>query len=262
MKIVAVNYANDAYAKTQKLNTKTARKKGKVEKVYAYSPKDIDSDFYEKNKEIFQAPRGNGYWIWKPYFLKKTLECLEDGDYMMYADAGGFYYKKPVSRLVEIMEREDMWLLHQDVDFLEKEYTKRDAFVYMECDTPEYTDTNQRMGGLHIIKKCREAEKFLEEWLAYACDKRIISDDENVCGLPNYEGFQAHRNDQSIFSLLCKKYKIEPFENIRQEGKYKTVFYHHTKCGHPLTVRIYIFLVDSGLLEYTYKKYCRLKRKV
>lgn len=36
----------------RKYNTKTAYKKGKVDKVVEYSPRDIDNDFYQDNKVI------------------------------------------------------------------------------------------------------------------------------------------------------------------------------------------------------------------
>ena len=46
--IVAINYANDPYKKTQKYCTHSAYKYG-VDKVFEYGPKDIDIDFYKKN---------------------------------------------------------------------------------------------------------------------------------------------------------------------------------------------------------------------
>ena len=42
--IVAINYANDPYKKTQKYCTHSAYKYG-VDKVFEYGPKDIDIDF-------------------------------------------------------------------------------------------------------------------------------------------------------------------------------------------------------------------------
>lgn len=35
-------------------------------------------------------------------------------------------------------------------------------------------------------------------------DSRIVSDSENVMGLPNYEGFIDNRHDQTVLSLLAK----------------------------------------------------------
>lgn len=261
MKIAAVNYANEPYRQAQLLNSTTALRKGKADVLYEYTPKDINADFFEQNKDILSEPTGGGLWLWKPYCLKKTLECLEEGDYMMYADAGGFYYCRPIRPLVEEMQKRNLWLLSQEVGFIEKCYTKRDAFVLMDCDTPEYTDTVQRMGGLHIMKKCAKSTAFVEDWIQYGRDKRIMDNEKNRCGLDNYEGFVAHRNDQSVFSLLCKKYQVEPFENIRQEGNFQVVYYHHTKHGKIWKIKLSEQLERNRMMKKGYDIYRTLRGK-
>lgn len=32
--------------------------------------------------------QGAGYWVWKPFIILKELEHLQDGDYLLYTDAG------------------------------------------------------------------------------------------------------------------------------------------------------------------------------
>ena len=89
---------------------------------------------------------------------------------------------------------------------LEKHYTKRDAFILLGADLPFFSETGQFNAAFQVYKKSKFTEIFLEEYLYYAHDKRIITDDENTLGKPNYEGFIDHRHDQSILSLLTKKY--------------------------------------------------------
>ncbi len=89
---------------------------------------------------------------------------------------------------------------------LEKLYTKRDAFILMGVDLPFYSETGQFNAAFQVYKKSKFTEIFLEEYLYYAQDKRIITDDKNELGMPNYDGFIDHRHDQSILSLLTKKY--------------------------------------------------------
>lgn len=238
-KIVAVNYADRAYRKTQKLNTKTAYKTGKVDAVVACSRQDIPKDFQIKNKDIFKSKTGGGYWLWKPYVVLKAYKTMNDGDYLIYADAGGFYYKGDVHIVTDIMEARNQWLLVQDQPFLEKHYTKRDTFLIMNCDTPFYTDGFQCMGGLFIIKKCDVGNQFLNEWLAYCQNYAAISNAGNICGKPDYEGFVAHRNDQSIFSILRRRYGIKSFDSITQGGKYEIMYYHRTRYGHIWQIKIY-----------------------
>ena len=71
-----------------------------------------------------------------------------------------------------------------------------------------YTETPQYMAGIQIYKKSKFTEKFLEDLLYYSQDKRIITDMPNTLGKDNYKGFRENRHDQSIFSLLIKKYGL------------------------------------------------------
>ena len=49
-------------------------------KLYA----DIDSTFYNQIYDPIKSERGGGYWIWKPYIIKKALEGLEHEDILFY----------------------------------------------------------------------------------------------------------------------------------------------------------------------------------
>ena len=60
---------------------------------------------------------------------------------------------------------------------------------------------------IQIYKKSNISENFVERLLNYSTDKRIITDDPNTQGLPNYQGFINNRHDQTILSLLTKKFR-------------------------------------------------------
>ena len=56
-----------------------------------YSKDDLESDinFWNKNKDfIINNPRGFGYWIWKPYLIKKSMDQMKDNDILLYLDCG------------------------------------------------------------------------------------------------------------------------------------------------------------------------------
>ena len=94
------------------------------------------------------------------------------------------------------------------LNVLEKYYSKRDAFILLDADSPIYTDTFQYMAGIQIYKKSKFTENFLEKLLSYSTDKRIITDDPNTQGLPNYHEFIDNRHDQTVLSLLFKKFRF------------------------------------------------------
>ena len=206
-KIVAISYANDLYQKQLKVNKKSAIEVGEVDEYYSYGPDDIDPVFREKNKDILNRKRGNGYWLWKPYFINKTMiEKLNYGDYLIYSDSG-LLFMNSSHLLVNFLEEQKAKMWTHKLKVQEKLYTKRDAFILMDADTPYYTDTYQYAAGYMIYKKTKFSIKFIQEWLYYCQDSRIITDDPNTMGKDNYHQFRENRHDQTILSLLIKKYR-------------------------------------------------------
>ena len=205
-KIVAISYGSEQYNKQLEYNGKSALEIAKVNEFYGYKPKDIDHDFREKNKYILEKGRGNGYWLWKPYFLYKTLkEKLDYGDYLIYSDAA-IMYVDSAQKLVDFLKEKKLDMYLHRLPHLERQYTKRDAFILLGVDQPFYAETGQFNAAFQIYRKTKFTEFFLEEYLYYAQDKRIITDDANELGVGNYDDFRDHRHDQSILSLLTKKY--------------------------------------------------------
>lgn len=216
--IIAVNYADKKFQRAQKLNSRTARQWG-ADRVIEYGPGDIDEVFRRRNKEILDTPRGGGYYLWKPYFYRKAYDELGEGDYLVYIDSGAVYINR-IQYLIDCMEQEKVPLMifSLERERIEKGNTKRDAFVLTGCDEARYADTPQSIGGYFVCKKAPEVKAYLDEVLQYAQDIRIISDKPNVMGLPNYAEFADHRHDQSVISLMSKKYGFKRFRDPSQFG--------------------------------------------
>lgn len=215
MKKYHINFAKGRYLEAQKYCSMSAKNVG-FDNIISYTSSDIDIEFYNKNKNILNNPRGAGYWLWKPYFINKTLELMEYGDLLVYSDSGSFY-KSSVQPLIDKILLDKNGVLSFELKGLfEKEYTKRDAFVIMGLDDPKYTETSQREATYIWIIKNDFTIKLIKEYLNYAQDERVITD--NISENKNYDAFKDHRHDQSIWSLLCKKYDIEPHRLISQHG--------------------------------------------
>lgn len=214
--IYEISFADAAFKSAQNFNAKMARKYG-ADKVIKYSPKDIDESFIRENKEIWENSRGYGYWIWKPYIVDKTLQLIKEGDFLVYMDSGACF-TDDIHILTDIMDRDGIDIMVFCLHSLEKYYTKRDALVLLECDSFEYTDTPQRCATYFLLRKSMYSQRFIREWLKYAKDRRIITNDENVMGLPNYEGFVENRHDQTILSLLSKKWGIKAYRDPAPYG--------------------------------------------
>ena len=223
--IVAINYSKVAlkgFNKAQHLNSKNAKKWG-ADKVIEYSYDDIDEEYKRKNAELFSRPRGAGYWVWKSYIIDDALSKVNDGDYVLYSDSGTAFIDR-IDYLIQAMNREGTDIMPCCITYKERQYTKRDAFVLMDCDSPKFWDSAQIFTTMIIVRKTPKSCAFIKKWMQYSQDIRIVSDDPNVMGEPNLPEFIENRHDQTAFSLLCKKEGIVPFRDPSQYGLNKSLF--------------------------------------
>lgn len=226
--IISITYGDKLYERAKRFNCRMALRHG-ADKVIAYGPEDIAEEYKERNSHIWRQAKGGGYWIWKPYIIYKTLCEMQDNDYLVYTDAGAVFISS-INYLIEAMDREKTDIMAFCLPYPERWYTKRDAFLLMECDDPKYTETKQNIGGYILLKKTDHTKQFIYEYLQYAQDERIVTDIPNQMGLPNYEGYKENRHDQSCFSLLCKKYGVQPFRDPSQFGNDKANFPEDVLC--------------------------------
>jgi hypothetical protein len=218
MKIL-FNYAHNRFINSQEYNSSTAKSVGDFDKVYQFKIDDIDKEFYEKNKFILEQNRGAGYWIWKYYFALKILNNPEttDDDYIFYCDSGA-HFVESINPMVEVFDRDDLSIMTFLQLHKSSRWTKRDMFILMNADEPKYTNTGQRVGGFFMFKKNDFSVNFFTECLNYSLDYRIITDLPNECELPNYSDFIEHRHDESLITIMSKKYDLYPYRNPCQFG--------------------------------------------
>lgn len=217
--IYLTNYGNGNFQKAQLLNTKTAYSIGHVDQVFSYSEKDLDSEFVRNHKEILSQKRGAGYWLWKPYIILDSLNKVPDGEYLIYSDSG-IYFTGSVNPLISAMEREETDIMAFSTGkHIEKNWTKRDIFIAMDCDSDFYSNGRQLWAGFIIFKVSDNSRKFVEEWLKLCCDKHLVTDEQSK--EENYLGYIETRHDQSIFSLLIKKWQIPEFRDPSQHGVFR-----------------------------------------
>ncbi len=227
--VYAMACADDAYMPSAKFQLDTALKNGKVDQILCYNIADMDDEFQNRNRKILEAggERRKGCYLWKPYFVNKALNGIADGDFLIYMDGAGGYYRGSVDPVIVYMQQNNIDMIgSRRYRYLEKHWTKRDAFVYMDCDKEEYTDQYQCWAGIIVLRKTQNTQSIIAEWLKYAQDYRIITDAPNTCGLDDYEGFQENRHDQSILSLLMKKHNVAIIEKLPVADFY---VYHHTR---------------------------------
>jgi hypothetical protein len=88
----------------------------------------------------------------------------------------------------------------------------------MNADQKGFERTRQFLASFIVVRKSAFSIQFIEQYLQYCTNPNILTDLANVCGLPNYPDFVSHRHDQSVFSLLAKKYGLRGFRDPSQWG--------------------------------------------
>lgn len=259
---VFVTASNSLYRDVCNYNVYCAKHYGKFDKVVVYDvDTDVDETYKQQYTEIFKTKRGAGLWLWKVYFIEKAFreECNE-GDILFYADAASFFFRsvKPVINKMQ----EDIFAVR--LPFIENEFTKKETFELMGLNDNRFSNTNQYHASFMAFRKNNNTLTFIEEWKKCCEDIRLLSPD--VCFGQQIPSFIAHRNDQSIFSLLCKKYNIMPSEDPSQYGvtgygHYKDASYIPLKSTEAYPICILLHkqrtLSDMDKIKYWLKIYKR-----
>lgn len=191
---------------------------------------DLNIDFRIKYIEkLIPGSRGYGYWSWKPQILMQVLNKIDFGDSILYIDAGCHLNKLGSWRLQEyfsMLEKSNLGILAfqaktPNIDISPLQYDGRplfnqpnyqwikgDLFDYFGVrQDPNYTNAQAIGAGIILIKKNELSLKIISEWLSVINYDFSLLDD-TLSKTVNLPGFIEHRHDQSIFTLLCLKYKV------------------------------------------------------
>ena len=210
-----ITYATSCHMSFAENNVKTALIVGGFDTATIYTPNDLDSYFKEKNSYILNNSRGAGYWLWKPYIIMKKLLEVDEGDIVCYNDSR-YEWTTNVRKLEnDILSDKNIGVYRNkpnDGYYYEKNWTKLDAFALMGIPPGQIREniknTYQAWAGLILLRKSFNPILFVGEWLTYSKDPRIITDDKSIFGREDKE-FNENRHDQTILSLLLKKWGIQ-----------------------------------------------------
>jgi hypothetical protein len=177
----------------------------------AYVSKDLidDDEFWSRHSEFVMNNIRWGYYIWKPYIIKKTLEKLNDDDILIYADAGCTINANGEQRLneyCEMLKNNDFGVLAFDLGYPEIEWSKKRVLDFFNADK----FSTQLAATCIMFKKTKYSVELVDKWYEIASNYDLINNDLNT----EYPEFRCHRHDQSIFSLLVKQYKKLNFNPI------------------------------------------------
>lgn len=212
-----VTYGNGLYSVAKTRITKEAQQTGWFASVQALGPDDLSAEFRAKYKEILEQPRGGGYWIWKFDVIEQMMSKIEEGQFLVYLDAGSSVNSGGETRFFEYikMVNESQYdLIGFQLPFPEYKWTVRPIFeFYFHTSAVEntmkedvITQTGQLEANTLVLQKGFHYRQWMERCKALLSkDPWVITDKYNEETRNLVPEFKENRHDQSIMSVVRKK---------------------------------------------------------
>ena len=235
MSIHFITYSDDKFKNSRERICEEAENTKWFSTIKYYTNHDYNLDFYNKNKEILDNKVGGGFWIWKPYFIKKHLDLINDKDYLVYLDSGCTINKDGYKRFKEyldIVKNHNTGIIafqYTNNYFTEKVWNTNEIFDYFNVkDNKKITDSFQILGGVQIIQKKQTSVEIINKWYS------VITDNINL--FTNYYNenqdksyFKDNRHDQSIQSVIKKLYNCPVISANEIEFKHNQLPFHASR---------------------------------
>lgn len=187
---------------------------GWFETVNCFSDRDLFLQRYNKS----MLGRIAGYGWWKPAIILQLLNNIPDNDIVLYLDSGHNIIKECEKKLITYLE---YVLEHNILAFFlgdgtnnidEKQYTKRDLLIHLNCDNERFY-SNQFASGQLLVVNNDIGKSFIHSFLNVFNDIHLANDEPSK--VKEHPEFIAHRHDQSILSLL---YKLTGLGGLKDES--------------------------------------------
>lgn len=191
-----ITYGNSLFFKRARLAVFCATVFGRFDNCIRYCEDDIDSEFRQQHHAILKCERGGGYWLWKPYIIKKTLAEMSKGDYLFYSDAGAIVLRN-IDVLINELAFYEQDVMAFELTYPENQWTKEELFHNMDARSDQFRQSKQILSSFVLIRKSPESEKFISKWLEYSCNEINITDKPDP-RVQQDKVFEAHRHDQSF----------------------------------------------------------------
>jgi hypothetical protein len=160
------------------------------------------------HRDIFDAPKGNGYWAWKPLIMLDALRLGAD-NHIIYMDSSVVPSGVVALRgLIDVCR--DITSIYSS--FVNRDWTKPECFRAMGCLSSKYKAAQHAWAGVVCIDP--DGKSILDEWRKFCLMPEAVADDPT---------FPNHRHDQSILTNLLVKhnkplYATNAFQDILDYG--------------------------------------------
>ena len=211
-----ITYSNYYFAKAKERLLKQAEEFGEFKTIIGYGPENLPKTFINHFRAIITQRRGAGYWIWRPIMLKNKLASMNDGEFLIYLDAGCILNvegKKRFNEYIDLLDKSDYGIMSIQMTgkkgslplLPEKQWTTSQIFKYFGVSlNSEHANSGQYLSGVLVMKKNKHLLEIIDHVIrALEYDPLMFTDYYNRNQHPE---FIENRHEQSIFSLIRKLY--------------------------------------------------------
>jgi len=215
---IHVSYATANLSQAARFLRRSAGRYGLDTHIYGpESP--VVADLRQRYPAIMSAKRGAGYWLWKPFIILDAMSSVPDGTPVLYTDIALTFVADP-SPLLALAEQHPVSLFGMSSGQPATAWTKRDCFIELDADTPEFWNLPQLWAGMQLYRAGPEARTFLHKLCKAMTNEAALTDQPNIYGLPDLPTFRDHRHDQSILTILAHKEGVPIFPDPSQFGRW------------------------------------------
>ncbi|WP_104721497.1 hypothetical protein [Helicobacter mesocricetorum] len=220
---------------------------GVFDNIFIYTEASLPLEFMEDFKERIYtinakgerlSTRGFGYWCWKPKVILMALEQIKEGDLLIYCDIGCEFEAKNRDSLLDMLkDLDNNEMLGLVMGHLEKVWNKADLLKHFNLlDNEEFLNSGQCAAGIVFLKKTPKTIQIIKEWLeVFKTHFHLV--DDSPSKIPNLPEFKENRHDQSIYSILNKRYKIKNYPYAMFANPKEPLQYNRNKIYLPNNIK-------------------------
>jgi hypothetical protein len=234
-------FTDDRMTISANLCAQSAQRNG-ADSYSIWTPGDLSAEFKETHAELLKQERGFGFWCWKPYIVHREMCKLQDGDVLVYCDAGNEWISD-MRQAINCMDQDILFFSNgwRHIDWCKMDCTATILpAVYFTSGRLEDWNVKQVQASTFFVRVTPETRKFIQEWYAWSLVPGMV--DNEPSKLPNIPTFSEHRHDQAILTNLQIKYgyRLHWFpttsahflKDQHPEDRYPTLLNHHRRRNH------------------------------
>lgn len=207
MKHIFITYGDTGYESAKAKIVQEAKETGEFEEIQAYGRDDLSDVLI--SSDVIKIKRGGGLWSWKPDIILSTMERAQEGDIIVYCDAGCTVYpSKEWKHYWKKLENHD--ILAQRI-FQRTEHWTRKELLDMFASNGKNWPKSFQYQATPMFKVSEFSKQFVREWrgLMIANPKLAmdVTDEERPM---QHASLKENRHDQAVFSSLVYKYLSTP----------------------------------------------------